>query len=170
MTRQSDTTSTSTMAGTAAALWGFLGVVALLGRGIWRLVPPALEILRADLTPLTWAATACWIAFMAYSEGYRGFQRSFSPRVVARAVELARAPTVLRAVLAPLYCMSLFAAARRRMIVGWCLLVGIVILVLAVSRLAQPWRGIVDAGVVVGLSWGLVSLVVLGVKRSLPTT
>ena len=34
----------------------------------------------------------------------------------------------------------------------------IVSLVIAVRWLEQPWRGIVDAGVVVGLSWGLVSM------------
>jgi hypothetical protein len=31
-----------------------------------------------------------------------------------------------------------------------------------VRLLAQPWRGIIDGGVVVGLAWGLVSLVVFG--------
>ena len=29
----------------------------------------------------------------------------------------------------------------------------------AVHQLVQPWRGILDAGVVVGLSWGLASFV-----------
>jgi len=28
-----------------------------------------------------------------------------------------------------------------------------------VRRLAQPWRGIIDAGVVVGLAWGVGSVV-----------
>jgi hypothetical protein len=37
-------------------------------------------------------------------------------------------------------------------------LVGVVALVLIVKSLPQPWRGIVDGGVVVGLAWGLVSL------------
>ena len=32
------------------------------------------------------------------------------------------------------------------------------LLILAVSRLDQPWRGIIDAGVVVGLAWGLMTL------------
>ena len=32
--------------------------------------------------------------------------------------------------------------------------------VLVIPYLAQPWRGIVDAGVVVGLLWGLITIVV----------
>ena len=34
----------------------------------------------------------------------------------------------------------------------------IIILVLLVQMIPQPWRGIIDAGVVVGLSWGVLSL------------
>ena len=36
-------------------------------------------------------------------------------------------------------------------------------LILLVGLLEQPWRGIVDAGVVVGLTWGLVSLLIFSV-------
>lgn len=151
--------------GTFAAVWGVVGVAAVLLRAIGNLAPKAIEGLRRELSVTTWIATAAWIGFMAYSEGYRGFQRGFSPRVVARAAELAARPTLVRALLAPLYCMSLFAAERRRMIVSWTLAVGIVGLILVVSQLAQPWRGIIDAGVVVGLSWGLVAMLAFVVIR-----
>ena len=33
------------------------------------------------------------------------------------------------------------------------------VLILIYQQFSQPWRGILDVGVVVGLSWGLVSLV-----------
>jgi len=33
-----------------------------------------------------------------------------------------------------------------------------------VRLVPQPWRGIVDAGVVIGLAWGAVSLLVLGIQ------
>jgi hypothetical protein len=33
-----------------------------------------------------------------------------------------------------------------------------------VRLLPQPWRGIVDAGVVVGLTWGTISLVVFCIQ------
>jgi hypothetical protein len=46
------------------------------------------------------------------------------------------------------------------MIVAWSVLIGIVVLVVSVRSLAQPWRGIVDAGVVVGLVLGWLSLLI----------
>jgi hypothetical protein len=38
--------------------------------------------------------------------------------------------------------------------------VGIIILVLVVRLLSPPWRGIVDLGVVIGLTWGFISLLI----------
>ena len=43
------------------------------------------------------------------------------------------------------------------MISVYVLTVFIIVLIIAVRWLDQPWRGIVDAGVVVGLSWGLIA-------------
>ena len=54
--------------------------------------------------------------------------------------------------------MGYFHAPRRRKIVSLTLTAGIFILVLVVHRIPQPWRGIIDAGVVAGLAWGLFSL------------
>jgi hypothetical protein len=62
--------------------------------------------------------------------------------------------------MAPLFCIGYFDACRHTRTFAWAGTIGIVILVLLVHRLDQPWRGIIDAGVVVGLSWGLISLVV----------
>jgi cytochrome bd-type quinol oxidase subunit 1 len=78
--------------------------------------------------------------------------------VVARALVLAREGTPLQLVLAPAYCMSLLHASRRGRIVAWTVVAGIATLVAIVSRMPQPWRGIVDAGVVAGLAIGLASL------------
>jgi hypothetical protein len=78
--------------------------------------------------------------------------------VVARAQHLAAHPRPLRAALEPLFCMSLFGASRRGLIVARGLFVGIVALVLLVRFVPQPWRGIIDAGVVVGLALGMLSI------------
>lgn len=153
--------------GALAATWGVVGVALLLARGIGRLVPHALALRHVELSFVEVAALLGWVGFMAYAEGYRGFQRGFSPRVVTRASELARQPAWGRGLLAPFYCMSLFAAERRRMIVSWSLLVMIIGLIVGVSRLVQPWRGIIDAGVVIGLTWGLVALIVFAIRRAL---
>lgn len=140
-------------------VWGVLGFAAILGSAIWRLAPYAIEPFREH--SLSWWQSGmygAWVFFMAYTEGYRGFQVQMSPRVVARGLYLSRHPRLLHVALAPLFVMSLFYATRRRLIVSWVLLVAIVILVILVRQLAQPWRGIVDGGVVVGLSWGLIAM------------
>lgn len=145
--------------GLLAAGWGVLAISVMLGQALWRLIPIAWEPLRdGQLTPLQGVLYAAWVLFTAYSEGYRGFQKSFSPNCAARAVALSRKPTLLRAILAPAYLMSLFAASRRKLIASWLLVIGITVLVIAVKALPQPWRGIVDGGVVIGLGWGLISL------------
>ena len=146
------------MGGVAIVCWGAGGVVALLLQALNRLTPYAIEAFELGLTPLQWAVCIAWTLLNAYAEGYRGFQKGFSPRVIARMVHLARAPRPLFVLLAPLYAMSLFHARKKRLIVARVLVVVIVGLVLTIRYLPQPWRGIVDVGVVVGLVWGTLSI------------
>lgn len=139
--------------------WGLLGVILLIAQPlVFRLGPMALDAVRSDLTVLQWVVLVGWVLVNAHAEGYRGFHRRFSPRVVARAQVIARSPRPLWVLLAPLFCMSLFHASRRGLIVARVLVVAIVVLVVLVRQLEQPWRGIVDAGVVVGLGLGLASI------------
>jgi len=142
------------------ALWGIAGVLLLLAQAITRLTPLALEpVLDGSLGPLEWTLYGGWVALNAYAEGYRGFQKGFAPRVVARALYAGRHPQPLRVVLAPLFCMGLFGATRRRLIASWVILLMVVTLVTAMRFVPQPWRGIVDGGVVVGLVWGGVAII-----------
>ncbi len=141
------------------AAWGVLGVVALLAQALWRLTPLAMEAVAGGLSAFQWAVLGAWVLVNAHAEGYRGFHQRFSPRVVARAMALARSPRPLHVLVAPLFCMSLLHASRRGLAVAYGILGGVILLVLAVRHLDQPWRGIVDAGVVVGLGLGLVSIV-----------
>jgi len=105
------------------------------------------------------ALTILWVIFNGYGEGYRAFQLRFSPRVVLRAHELARDPSPLKVLLAPFYCMNLVYAPKVRLIISW-LAVGLIFCaVYAVRQLDQPWRGIVDMGVVVALAWGIIAMV-----------
>jgi hypothetical protein len=109
-----------------------------------------------------WIGLVLIVFFMAYAEGYRAFQLAFSPRVAARARYLRDHPNMLHTLLAPLFCMAYFHAPRRRQVTSISVTAGIIILVILVRLLAQPWRGIIDGGVVVGLAWGLISLVIFG--------
>ena len=54
--------------------------------------------------------------------------------------------------------MGFFHANQRTRIIAYGLTFAIVVLVLLVRLLEQPWRGIIAAGVVLGLTWGVVSL------------
>lgn len=139
--------------------WGLGGTLALVVTPLPRLAGHAADAFAHGLTPLQWGLTILWCLFMAYAEGYRGFHLRFSPRAVVRAEALARAPHGLPALLAPLTCMGLLHATRRRLIASWALILGIVLIVLVVRTFPPPWRGIVDFGVVLGLSIGAASIV-----------
>src|SRR5678815_1111487 len=98
---------------TAIAAWGALGFGALLVRAIVALTPLALAPIRERLmSPLQIALYAVWTLWMAWTEGYKTFQKLVAPRVVARAIHLARHPRLLHVLLAPPFCMALFHATR----------------------------------------------------------
>ncbi len=144
-----------------AALWGIFGFVLILSQAIIRLAPLAWEpIANHQLASWQWGLFAGSILFNGFFEGYKAFQLQVAPRVMARASHLSTHPKPWHVALAPLFCMALFHASKKRLIVSWIVYAGIVILVIGVKQLSQPWRGIVDAGVVVGLSWGIIAIVV----------
>lgn len=144
--------------GTLGAIWGISGVTLLFGSALFRMYPYTRELIDFDLSWIHWVVLVFWVFFMGYGEGYKGFQCKFSPRVAARALYLKQNPSVVRVVLAPLFCMCFFYATRKRKIVSYSILFMVVVLVGLVRFLAQPWRGIIDAGVLLGLGWGLVAI------------
>lgn len=152
----------------AIVSWSVLGLVAVLLQAIVRLLPRALEpVLDGSLDVVGVLAYLAAILGLGYAEGYRGFQRSFSPRVVVRALVLAKRPADQGGwlvVIGPLMVMGLVHATRRRLLGSWALVLGIVGVIMLVSLLEHPWRGAVDAGVVVGLSWGVVATVGLTIR------
>ena len=146
------------------AIWGFSGVVALIGFAIYRLAPRAWEALSQPLSVVQWIFLIVFAIFMLVAEGYRGFQKKFSPRTAARVKYLRDHPTALRVVFAPFFCMGYFFATRKTQITSICLTLGIILLVILVRYLPTPWRGLVDFGVVLGLSYGIVSFAVFTVQ------
>jgi len=150
--------SGSRFVGYMGAAWGAVGVTALLTFAIYRLAPKALAAYEGGLSTSQWVIAGMFCVFMAYSEGYRGFQDRFSPRTAARIRYLRDRPKLLHTILAPLFAMGYFHATRRTKVTAYVLLGGIVVLVSLVHLLEQPWRGIIDAGVVLGLAWGVATL------------
>lgn len=138
-------------------LWAVVGFSALLLYGLTNLGRATLAAFDQPLGPLHYAVLLVGMGLMAWFEGYRGFQQSFSPRFASRAASLRAAPLPTQTLLAPLVCMGLFWAPRRRLVAAWSLTLGIIVLVGLFRTLPQPWRGILDGAVFVGLAWGLVA-------------
>lgn len=146
-----------------AALWGIIGVAALLAFAVFRLFPYVIDSMHAEWAWYHWATLVVTVIVMAYSEGYRGFQKGFSPRVAARARHLHHAPShPVHKLLSPFFVTGYFHAPLRRRITSFAVTFTIILLVISVRHLDQPWRGIVDAGVCVGLIWGIVSVLWMG--------
>ena len=140
------------------AIWGIVGVCVILVRAIVRLVPPALAPLGQRQSTLVFAAYAASMLVNGYVEGYRAFHVGFSPRVAARALHLREDRSLLHAILAPIFVLAFFHTTRRRMMVRYFLVVGLAGLVWVIRHTPQPWRGAIDAGVVIALTWGMASL------------
>jgi hypothetical protein len=143
--------------GLAGAIWGVAGFSLILLDAINRLAHIAVHALDTGLTALQWLCLVIVVLALAYAEGYRGFQKKFAPRCAARLYYLYKNPEPVAALLAPLFCMGFFRATRGPLRFAWVGTTLIVMLIIILHGAPQPWRGIVDAGVVVGLSWGLIS-------------
>ena len=148
------------VSGVLGAVWGAGGLAIVLLDAINRLSGIAMHALDSGLSGMQWLLLVIIIVLMAYLEGYRGFQKSFSPRCAARTYYLYRHPDFLSVLFAPQFVMGFFRATRSPLLFAWIGTALIVLFVVALQMSAQPWRGIVDAGVVVGLSWGLASLLI----------
>ena len=139
----------------AAAAWGAVGFAGLLAFAVVRLLGVIASGAAETWHWTHWAVTTVNAVFMAWSEGYRGFQLRFSPRAAARVKWLAHDPTIVQGLLAPLFVMAYFGAPRGRVVATWVLTVAIVVAIVVVHSLPQPWRAALDVGVVIGLVWGL---------------
>lgn len=158
-----------------ASIWGTGGVLYILAKAIKRVMPIALEPFQkgAGVTPLSQVQLGIYIftcAWFAYVEGYKGFQKKFSPLVVRRSQTLltkSGSSNPVHLLLAPLYSMGLIHATKKRKIVSWSVTLGVATVVAIVKRLPYPWRNIIDAGVVAGLSYGSLSIVLIALKSAI---
>ncbi len=155
---------TNNLSGKFGAAWGFGGVFLLIASAVWRLTPIAQEIFANDLTVVQWVVLITFSLFMAFGEGYRGFQKAFAPRVAARALYLRQNPRPIHIVFAPLFCLAFFHTTPERQRISIGITTGIIVLVVATRMTPQPWRGIIDFGVVLGLVWGLMALSIFGYR------
>jgi hypothetical protein len=126
---------------------------------MFRLTPIALQpIVQGGLSGAQATLYAAWVLASLYFEGYRAFQLRFCPRVVARALYLTQSPRPVYVALAPLFCMGFFHANRRTLALAWGTTTMVVFFILTFRHVSQPWRGIVDGGVVAALGYGVIAL------------
>ena len=78
--------------------------------------------------------------------------------MVQRANYLRDNPRWQHVLLAPAFCMGYIYATRRRQILSIGLTLLVMGFVVIAKQLPQPWRGILDAGVVTGLTLGILSI------------
>ena len=157
MQTESNSPHRITAIGAIASGWGIIGFYSLVTFAMVRLSVYTVEAFAQPFTLLQWFVLVVSLVFMAYSEGYKGFQKSYSPRFAARVHYLSSQANGLQLLLAPLFCMGFFKAPKRRIISSVLLSSMIVTFVLLFKLVPQPWRGILDAGVVLGLIWGLIT-------------
>jgi len=147
-----------------AAIWGALGVTLLVGKSCYSLFEYAKEALKDDLYYYHWIILVLYSLFMLYFEGYKGFQKKFSPRTASRVHYLYMNPRPLHVLLAPFFCMGYFHAKRKVRIAAIAISLLILGVIFLMGSCPQPWRGIIDVGVILGLSYGLLSFVYFLVK------
>lgn len=147
-----------------AKYWAVLAFSLLLGYAVYRLFGHFLISWKMDYQWYHWLVLIVNTLFMAYSEGYKGFQKSYSIKFADRLRELEQNPSFVNKWLAPLYCMNYFSTSKRNLIAAYVLTVAIILVIIVFSYIPQPWRGILDFGVVVGLSWGILATLCLSKK------
>lgn len=152
--------------GVLGAIWGFLGIFTLLGCAIWRLTPQALNALQTPLGMKHWIFLAVFTLFMLITQGYEGFQKRFAPRTAARIRYLRDTPHRLHLVLAPAFCMGYFHAKRRVQITSISLSLAVIAMILMLHFVPTPWRSLIDAGVVLGLLYGIATYIFFVVKAN----
>lgn len=145
----------------SARAWAVAGLALLLGRASVSLFFKGYrEVLDPPLlSNLEWGALALIVVLFAWGEGWMALHRKWAPRVAGRmrAIDERTPPHLL--VFAPLHAVGLVGAPRRTLVRTWAGAGAIVVAIVAVRQMAQPWQGMIKLGVSLALAIGVVSLV-----------
>ena len=128
-----------------------------------------------NLEQWAWLILVLIIIFFAYCEGYRGFQLAWSPMLVKRAYHFSSVSTPIYNwtdviyidrsidfIAGPLLAAGYICGTRRRLAVSWGITIFVFLLIVLMSYMPKdlPWKSFIDIGVVIGLGWGLVFILV----------
>lgn len=152
------------------AVWGMGGTIFFLLYACYRLWGYSWELTSEDLTVFEIYVLVLWVAYMVYTEGVKAFGQAFSPRVAARTQYLVKQGSALQLILAPFFVFGYFHTTKKRLIVTYSLTIGIIIFIIAIRFASHPWRGIIDAGALIGIAYGTGTVVYFAIKAWLAGT
>lgn len=142
-----------------APIWGAAGVCFLFVFAVLRLGTRGIGTIQGGLGGLEWAALITLTVIFAYGEGYRALVRQWVPGLFRRLGRLRKESNVVLRLLAPAYALALITPDGGQRLRAWLGTGAIVVAIIVVSRLPDPWRGIVDFAVAVALLIGLIDIV-----------
>ena len=143
--------------GRLAEGWALLGVSFVFLKSAMQLGVRGVVTMLSGMTTGEWMAFIVITALFVYGEGVRALQMKYMPYVLRRIAQLP-GESAVNQILAPLYAFSLIGAERRVLVKAWAGTAAIVAAVIIVRQFSEPWRGIVDFGVAMALTWGLIAL------------
>ena len=141
-----------------SVIWAIVVVLGVLLFAVFRLAQHSWVALQMPLGWLEYSVLLINTLFMAYSEGYKGFHLSFAPRFAARVKYVYQQGQGVQLWLSPLFCFGYFGTTKAKQVVAFALTILLICVIVLMGYMPQPWRGVVDAGVVVGLSIGVLSM------------
>lgn len=144
--------------GMVAPAWAIVGVSTLFAWAVYRLGGRGIAVIREGLGGAEWLALIALTFALVYVEGIRALDRRWVPALMDRVRDLRRERSLTVRLLAPLYGLSLIGLPRARLVRGWLGTSAIVLAIVLVRLLPEPWRGIVDFAVAAALAWGLAAI------------
>eukprot|EP00930_Biecheleria_cincta_P023907 TRINITY_DN17192_c0_g1_i1.p1 TRINITY_DN17192_c0_g1~~TRINITY_DN17192_c0_g1_i1.p1 ORF type:complete len:540 (-),score=70.50 TRINITY_DN17192_c0_g1_i1:38-1657(-) len=145
-------------------MWGIVSVLAIFAASLRSGKPPKYDpSLPKDLLVYSCQQAASPIRFpptvLLTEVVARWMGKDVAPSD-AEAEKKRSAPAWHKA-LAPAFCIGYFHGTKARVISSWAVTSVIFLVVVGVRRLPNPYRAILDAGVIVGLMWGIVSVLAI---------
>ena len=137
---------------------------------------------NGQLNLIHWISLLLICIFFAYYEGYKGFQLAWSPMLVKRTYHFASMskPAItltnsffidssISLILGPMLAGGFICGTKRRYILSWGITAFIMIFVVIMRVLPNDstWKCFIDIGVVIGLTWGLVYILIWWFKIGL---
>ncbi|MFL2859727.1 MAG: hypothetical protein ACJ0BW_03170 [Pontiellaceae bacterium] len=137
--------------------WGFIVISYFILHGLSCVFTYAIELNINDLNWYELTSLIIIVILLTYSEGYKGFQKSFSPRTARRLNSIMLKPTIFRVIFSPLISMGFIESSRKLKYISYGITIMIITFIILIENLSNPWRAIIDFGVLIGLGWGLIS-------------